>query len=148
MHDYYDEVSVGECWTFGTYAVTREEILDFADQYDPQPIHTEPAAARESPFGGLIASGWHTASMTMRLIVDNYLATSGAIGSPGVDKLRWPEPVRPGDVLSVTVEPVETTPWSDDVGQVTIDTTTVTDTDDIVMAMDALVLFPRREADE
>lgn len=148
MHEYFEDVRVGERKRYGSYEVTREEIIDFAEQYDPQAFHTDPEAARESPFGGLIASGWHTASMTMRLIVDNYLAESGAIGSPGVDELRWTSPVRPGDVLSVMAEPVDTTTWSEDIGLVTIDTTTVTDEGDGVMEMDALVLYPRRSAGE
>lgn len=83
-------------------AVTEREILDFASQYDPQWFHVDPARAADSEFGGLIASGWHTCCMAMRLFFDEFLPGSGAL-SPGVDELRWLAPVRPGDVLHVKV---------------------------------------------
>ncbi|MEF8854533.1 MAG: MaoC/PaaZ C-terminal domain-containing protein, partial [Haloarculaceae archaeon] len=118
MHQTLDAVRLHEQFEFGSYEVTREEVLEFGDSYDPQAFHVDEEAASESMFGGLIASGWHTAAMTMRLIVDNYLTDSGAIGSPGVDDLRWPAPVRPGDVLRVRAEPVEKEPWNEDMGAV------------------------------
>ena len=143
MHETFEAVPVGEQREFGDYEVTREEILEFGAAYDPQTFHVDEDAAAESMFGGLIASGWHTGAMTMRMIVDNYLAESGAMGSPGVDELRWPAPVRPGDVLRVRAEPVEKEAWNDDIGAVVIDTTTLTDADEPVQTMQARVLFPR-----
>ncbi|MEF8775684.1 MAG: MaoC family dehydratase [Haloarculaceae archaeon] len=143
MHQTLDAVRLHEQFEFGSYDVTREEMLEFGDSYDPQAFHVDEEAASESMFGGLIASGWHTAAMTMRLIVDNYLTDSGAIGSPGVDDLRWPAPVRPGDVLRVRAEPVEKEPWNEDMGAVAIDTETLTDADETVQTMQARVLFPR-----
>jgi len=92
--------SVREC---GSIAVTQEEVIAFARQYDPQYFHVDPEAAAASPFGGLIASGWHTAAMMMRLLVDNVISSAAALGSPGVDELRWLRPVRPGDELSIRV---------------------------------------------
>jgi acyl dehydratase len=80
--------------------VTREEVLQFARRYDPQPFHVDEAAAATGPFGGLIASGWHTCALTMRSLVDGFLDAASSLGSPGVDELRWPAPVRPGDVLA------------------------------------------------
>jgi len=81
-------------------SVTKEEIITFARQYDPQPMHVDPSAAGFSIYGGLIASGWQTVSLLMRLIVTSLLVDSTSLGSPGVDELRWPLPVRPGDTLS------------------------------------------------
>ena len=97
---WFEDFAPGQEFDLGTYAVSEEEILEFGRRYDPQPFHVDPQAARHSPFGGLIASGWHTGSIFMRLYVDAVLAGSASQGSPGVDELRWRAPVRPGDVLS------------------------------------------------
>jgi len=83
--------------------VGEAEILDFARHYDPQAMHTDPEAARSGRFGGLIASGWHTAALMMRLFVTDFLSPASSIASPGIDELRWLQPVRPGDVLSLRV---------------------------------------------
>ena len=97
----------GSVRTSGTVLVTEEEIIEFAKRYDPQVFHTDPVAARDSIYGGLVASGWHTAAMAMRLIVENYLSGVASVGSPGVDEVRWLKPVRPGDRLSVRVTVLE-----------------------------------------
>ena len=97
----------GSVRTSGTVLVTEEEIIEFAKRYDPQVFHTDPVAARGSIYGGLVASGWHTAAMAMRLIVENYLSGVASVGSPGVDEVRWLKPVRPGDKLSVRVTVLE-----------------------------------------
>jgi acyl dehydratase len=144
MASHYDDVTVGETDSFGSYTVTREEILSFGNQYDPQPFHTDPDAAAESMFGELVASGWHTAAMTMRMLVDNYLLESGAMGSPGLEELRWRVPVRPGDVLSVETEVVDKEPWDDERGVVWSDTKTVNGDGETVMEMQSMVLFPRQ----
>ena len=143
MASHYEAVTVGETDSFGSYEVTREEIRSFAQQYDPQPFHTDPEVAQESMFGELVASGWHTAAMTMRMLVDNYLNESGAMGSPGVDELRWRTPVRPGDVLSVETEVLDKEPWDDARGVVWTDTRTVNQDGDPVMTMTSMVLYPR-----
>lgn len=96
---YFEDFNVGEVALSAPYAVTREEILDFARKYDPQPFHTDDAAAERSMYGGLIASGWHTCAIAMRLICDLYITDSHSMGSPGVDDVRWVKPVRPGDTL-------------------------------------------------
>jgi len=142
--EYFEELTVGDTDSFGDYAVTREEVTEFATQYDPQSIHTDPAAAAESMFDGLIASGWHTAAMTMRLLVDHRLADSRALGALGVDSLRWPQPVRPGDSLSVRTEILETDPFDEDRGRVAFEVTTTTDSGDTVLSMVPLVLWERR----
>lgn len=143
MYETVADVTVGESHTFGDYEVTVAEIQAFAEQYDPQPFHVDEDAAADSPFGGLVASGWHTAAITERLLVDNVLAESGAMGSPGIDDLRWRKPVRPGDRLSVSIEVVDTEPWDEDRGLVRAETRTLTEDDEAVMTMDVLILFPR-----
>jgi acyl dehydratase len=92
----------------GQVSIKQDEIIAFARQFDPQPFHIDPNAASFSIYGGLIASGWHTVSLLMRLIVDKLMVDSSSIGSPGVDELRWPNPVRPGDVLTGQMEVLET----------------------------------------
>ena len=92
----------------GHVTLEQKEMIAFAKRFDPQPFHTDPAKAKKSIFGGLIASGWYTASVTMRILVDNYVSHVASLGSPGVDALRWLKPVRPGDTLSVRVTIVDT----------------------------------------
>ena len=146
MDEYYEDLTVGESRSFGHYEVTEEEIVEFAEQYDPQPFHVDPEAARKSMFGGLAASGWHTAAMTMRMFVDNYLVDSGALGSPGLDSLRWTSPVRPGDTLSVEATIADKEPWGDTRGVAYMDTETRTSDGETVMTMTSLVLYPRRQS--
>lgn len=96
----------GETAEFGDYEMTEAAIIAFATQFDPQPFHTDPALARTTAYGGLIASGWHTAAVMMRLLVDHWVPVAASLGSPGMDEIRWLVPVRPGDRLRVraTVE--------------------------------------------
>ncbi|MEM1206190.1 MAG: MaoC family dehydratase [Acidobacteriota bacterium] len=101
---FFEDIEVGEVRTGGEYRVDAEEILDFGRRFDPQPFHVDPEAAAASPFGGLVASGWHTSAVCMRLMVDLLGPDGGSEGSPGVEDLRWRTPVRPGDRLSVRVE--------------------------------------------
>ena len=104
---HFEDYVVGAVHEFGSIEVTEAEIIDFAKRYDPQPFHIDPAAAQNSIFGGVIASGWYTASMMMRLLVDHYISAVASLGSPGIDELRWIKPVRPGDALSVRVTVIE-----------------------------------------
>lgn len=97
---YLEDFHPGDVHELGTVTVTAEEILEFGKRYDPQPFHIDPAAAELSPFGGLVASGWLTASLFMRCYVDSVLSESACCGSPGIDELRYLRPVRPGDVLT------------------------------------------------
>jgi acyl dehydratase len=145
---YFEDLEVGQQESFGTYEVTESEIVDFAERYDPQPMHVDPEAAGESMFGGLVASGWHTAAMCMRLLVDGFLADSAAMGSPGVDGLRWHEPVRPGDELTVETEVLETRPSESrpDRGLVRVAVGVRTDGGTLVMSMESLVFWGRRGA--
>lgn len=100
----------GRVFTLGTTTLSQAEIVEFARRYDPQPFHVDAAAAAHGPFGGLVASGWHTAALTMRLLVDSVLNRTAAMGSPGVDTVRFPYPVRPGDELSATMTVLEARP--------------------------------------
>lgn len=100
---YFEDYQVGESFEFGDYPVTEQEIVEFATRYDPQPFHVDKAAAEKSNFGGLIASGWMTGSIMMRLLVDHLISPLSSMGSPGLDELRWVRPVRPGDRLRLHV---------------------------------------------
>jgi acyl dehydratase len=101
---YWDDYEVGQKFDLGSTRFTADEIVGFAHQYDPQSFHVDADSARQSMFGGLIASGWHVTAKLMRLFVDNYIDQRTALGSPGVDEVRWLKPVRPGDTLSAWVE--------------------------------------------
>ncbi|PRY69166.1 acyl dehydratase [Glaciihabitans tibetensis] len=98
---HFEDYRVGATGEYGSTYVSEESIVAFAEEFDPHLMHTDPIAALAGPFGGLIASGWHTTSMMMRIMVDNYLNERTSLGSPGVDELRWHLPVRAGDTLSV-----------------------------------------------
>jgi acyl dehydratase len=104
---YYEDYVTGACYEYGTVTVSEEEILDFAGRFDPQPIHTDPAFAVAGPFGGLIASGWHSCGLLMRLFADHYISRVASLASPGIDELRWLRPVRPGDRLSLRTTVLE-----------------------------------------
>jgi acyl dehydratase len=108
---FFEDIQVGDGASFGSYAVTREEVLDFARKYDPQPFHLSDAAAAETHFGRLAASGWHTCAMAMAMLVEQMQADPwAALGGAGVDALRWLKPVHPGDTLRCETEIVETRP--------------------------------------
>lgn len=107
---YFEDFEVGQVIEVGTRTVTEEEIIDFASKFDPQPFHVDKDAAEKSIYGGIIASGWHTCSMMMRMLVDHFLRQSSSMGSPGVDEIRWLKPVRAGDTLSVSTTILETRP--------------------------------------
>ena len=105
---FYEDLEIGMTRSFGGYEVTREEVLEFASKYDPQPFHLSDEAAAQTHFGKISASGWHTCSMTMRMMVENMMnEKSAGLGSPGVDQLRWIKPVYPGDTLRCETEIIE-----------------------------------------
>ncbi|MGJ7531114.1 MaoC family dehydratase [Variovorax sp. GB1P17] len=103
----FADFHAGQVIEAGPYVLTEAELLQFARAYDPQWFHTDPEAAAESPFGGLIASGWHTCSIAMRLVVEAALAGSESFASPGLEHVRWPNPVRPGDALRLVADVIE-----------------------------------------
>ena len=105
---FYEDIAVGAKQSFGRYEVDREEVIEFASKYDPQPFHLDDEAAAQTHFGRISASGWHTCAMTMAMLVENLKANKQAgLGSPGVDQLRWKKPVYPGDTLRCESEVIE-----------------------------------------
>lgn len=107
---YFEDYEDGAVYEYGHVAVTEAEIIEFARRFDPQPIHVDPAFAATGPFQGIIASGWHTGSIMMRLFADHFLSRVASLASPGLDELRWPAPVRPGDSLRLRVAVLEARP--------------------------------------
>jgi acyl dehydratase len=144
---YFEDYVEGEVYRFGSIAVTEDEVVAFAKRYDPQSFHTDPVAAKRSPFGGLIASGWHTAGMMMRLFADHYLTHVASLASPGLDELRWLKPVRPGDTLSirVTVLKAVASKSKPDRGVVKVHTRVYKQTGDLVAEFKRAVLVPKRD---
>ena len=107
---FFEDFEPGQVFELGSRAVTADEIVGFAKRWDPQPFHLDPEAAKDSVFGGLIASGWHTGAMWMRMYVDSLLDGAASMGSPGIEELRWLARVRPGDTLAGRLTVLETTP--------------------------------------
>lgn len=144
----FDDMMPGRVFQLGSVVVTAEEIVEFGTRFDPQPFHTDPATAAESVFGGLIASGWHTCSLFMRLYVDAVLADALSQGSPGVESVRWLAPVRPGDRLTgtATVEEAAPSATKPDRGTVVFTGEMTNQRGDVVMRMVARGLFGRRTA--
>lgn len=142
---YFEDFPVGTTFETATYAVTLEAIREFARVYDPQPFHLDPEAAKDSIFRKLVASGWHTAAVTMKLLVESGVHRAGGLVGLGVDELRWPNPVVPGDVLRVRTEAVEATPSrSGKSGIIRWRTTTLNQRDEIVLSMTSIALAPGR----
>ncbi len=143
---YFEDVRIGHVERFGRYEVTKEEIVEYARQFDPQPFHLDEAAATESLFGGLIASGWHTGAMLIRMIADHFAVRNATSGAVGFDDLRWVQPVRPGDVLSAETTFVDKTESRSRraIGTVRVATRVLNQRDEPVMTLTSLVLFQRR----
>ncbi|MFC7128051.1 MaoC family dehydratase [Haloferax chudinovii] len=146
---FFEDFAVGDTDEFGEYDVTLSEVLEFAERYDPQWFHTDPERAEaESMYGGVIASGWHTAAMTMRLFVDGVLSDAASLGAKGVEELRWWKPVYPGDTLVGESEVLETTVETDDRGLVEIRTRTFAEREsgevELVCSFVSDVMFARR----
>jgi acyl dehydratase len=135
---YLEDYSVGTTAELGSIPVTAEEIVAFAQRYDPQPFHTDPERAASWPYGGLIASGWHTASMMMRVVVDHFIDGETSLGSPGLGPIRWKLPVRPGDVLRVRARVVESrvSQSKPDRGTLTFDVDVLNQNGDVVMTVE------------
>lgn len=144
---YFEDLVIGEETLFGHYDVTREEVLDFARKFDPQPFHLSDEAAAKTHFGRIAASGWHTAAMTMSVIVSAWGdEPSATLGSPGVDELRWLKPVYPGDRITVRGTIIDKTPSRSKPGLGSMRTqTVVTNQDGVdVMRFISIVLIKRR----
>lgn len=142
---YWEDLAPG-VYALGEYEFTQDEILEFAGRFDPQPFHTDLAAAAESRFGGLIASGWHTGSVYMGLYARHFLNFTDSLGSPGVENVRWLAPVRPGDVVRGTVEVLRTQPSASDRtrGTAFFESQLVNQDDVVVFRMEGRGMFGRR----
>ena len=143
---YLEDYVEGDIHHFGKIAVEAEELIAFAKRFDPQAMHTDPEAAKDTPFGGLIASGWHTAGLTMRLYVEHYFTLVASLASPGLNELRWLKPVRPGDTLSVraTVLKTASSKSKPDRGAVTSFVEAINQTDEIVMTFKVVNIIGKR----
>jgi acyl dehydratase len=148
MKTTYEDLVVGRVMEYGKHLVTREEVLRFATEFDPQPFHVDDEAAERSLFGGLSASGWHTCAMCMRMMCDAYLLDSTSLGSPGIDNIKWLSPVKPGDTLRVRMTVLEARPSKSrpTVGLVKSAWEVLNQHGQAVMTMEGWGLFGRREA--
>ena len=146
---YFEDYVVGSVHEFGNIVADETEMISFAERFDPQPFHTDPMAARETIYGGLIASGWYSAGLMMRLFVDHYLSHVASLGSPGVDQLRWLKPVRPGDTMSlrITISETKRSKSKPDRGIVHSYVEAINQNSDVVMTMMALNFISLRNVD-
>jgi acyl dehydratase len=144
---YFEDYRVGAVHRYGAIMVDEAEVIAFATRFDPQYIHVNPEAAAHGPFGGLIASGWHTAAMMMRLFADHYLSSVASLASPGIDELRWTRPVRPGDALDIRVTVLEAngSRSKPDRGIVRTLIEVLNQNDELVMSCKAINLLRRRD---
>ena len=147
---YFEDLEIGRETLFGSYEVTREEVIEFARKYDPQPFHLSDEEAARTHFGRLAASGWHTCAMTMAVIARHVVREEQAgLGSPGVDELRWLKPVYPGDTLTVRGRILEKTPSRSrpEIGSFRTETTVTNQDGAPVMRFTSIVLIRRRPAE-
>ena len=143
---YFEDFEVGSSQEFGSYEVTEEEIIEFASRYDPQPFHLSEEAGKAMHFGGLCASGWHTCAMVMSMTVANMPEKSAALGSPGLDELRWKKPVYPGDTLRVksTIVGKRESRSRPDMGTLFLENLVFNQNDEVVMSFKPIVMYKRR----
>ena len=143
---YFQDFQTGDVTEVGPVTVSEDEIVDFATRFDPQPFHIDPEAAKASPFGGLIASGWHTTALFMGMFVRAILLDSASLGSPGVEEIRWTAPVRPGDTLTgrVTVTDVQPSATNPNRGTVFTTNEVFNQNGERVMTLKARGFFARR----
>ena len=145
---YLEDFTVGQTFGSGQLKVDTEQIKAFAAEFDPQPFHLDEDAARDTIFGGLAASGWHTAALTMRLLVESEIEPAGGIVGAGFDEFRWPRPVRPGDELHIESEVLEVRPSRSrsNQGLIKVRTTTLNQKDEAVQVQIANLIVPRRQS--
>jgi acyl dehydratase len=145
---YLEDFTVGQTFGSGRLRVDKEQIKAFAAEFDPQPFHLDEDAARDTIFRGLAASGWHTAALTMRLLVESEIEPAGGIIGAGFDEFRWPRPVRPGDELHIESEVLEVRPSRSrsNQGLIKVRTTTLNQNDEAVQVQIANLIVPRRQS--
>jgi acyl dehydratase len=147
---YFEDLPVGTTVDLGSHQITEADIIAFAQQFDPQPFHVDPERAKSSIYGGLIASGWHTVGIYMRLLVDKLLNQTASLGSPGVDEVRWPRPVRPGDILRAQFTVIEATPSRSrpDMGIIRSRGEVLNQRGEVVMSIIGIGFFGRRSPEQ
>ena len=147
---YFEDFKAGDVIAMGEHTLTRNEIVTFAREFDPQPFHVDEDAARESIFGGLIASGWHTCSLVMRLMCDSHLNQSASLGSPGLDNIRWLLPVRPGDTIRAQriILETRTSQSKPHVGIIKSRWEVHNQKDELVLTMEGYGMFGRRTPEQ
>jgi acyl dehydratase len=145
---YLEDFAVGQTFGSGRLRVDKDQIKAFAAEFDPQPFHLDEEAARDTIFRGLAASGWHTAALTMRLLVESEIEPAGGIVGAGFDEFRWPRPVRPGDELHIESEVLEVRPSRSrsNQGLIKVRTTTLNQNDEAVQVQIANLIVPRRQS--
>jgi len=148
--EFLEDIVIGTVLEFGEKTMTREEIINFAKKYDPQPFHIDEAAAKDSIYGDIIASGWHTGSVTMRMMVDHMVNERAALGSPGFNNLKFRRPVRPGDTLRVrsTVKDVKRSKSRPNMGTIFGLVEVLNQTDEVVMSFESLGMIKARTTGE
>lgn len=145
---WFEDFPEGSVREFGAVTISKDEILEFAGKYDPQPFHVDEEAARRSPFRGLVASGWHTCALAMRMACDAFLLDTATAGSPGMENVRWVKPVRPGDTLRVRLRVVEARPMKSrpNLGLVRQAFEVLNQQGDVVLTMEGTTMMFRRGA--
>jgi hypothetical protein len=143
---YWEDFFKGQVFQCGPVQISEQEILQFASQYDPQRFHVNTEAAKNTPFKGLIASGWQTGSLMMRMVCDGFLVNSSSIGSPGLESLKWLKPVRPGDILRTSVEVLETRPLNSKphLGMMNSRWSCLNQNDELTTTLEAWIMFEKR----
>jgi acyl dehydratase len=143
---YWEDFFKGQVFQCGPVQISEQEILQFASQYDPQRFHVNTEAAKKTPFKGLIASGWQTGSLMMRMVCDGFLVNSSSIGSPGLESLKWLKPVRPGDILRTSVEVLETRPLNSKphLGMMNSRWSCLNQNDELTTTLEAWIMFEKR----
>ena len=144
--NFFDDFEIGTFQEYGNYPVTEEEIIEFASKFDPQPFHLSQEAGAAMHFGGLCASGWHTCSIAMRMVVDNMPKDSASLGSPGIDELRWTKPVFPGDTLRIKSTVIGKKPSRSrpDMGTVTLHNEIYNQRDEVVLSFKPILMLRKR----
>ena len=146
---YYEDLEIGQKIKLGSINVSKKEIITFAEKFEPQPFHTDEIKAKESIFGGLCASGWHTCSLFMRILYDGFLINSAALGSPGMDAIRWLKPLRPGETITGIGEVIKKTPSKSrpEIGSLIINYEVFNKNNELIMTLIGISIFKKKYLD-
>ena len=146
---YFEDLEIGQKIKLGSISISKNEIISFAEKFDPQPFHTNEIKAKESIFGGLCASGWHTCSLFMRILYDGFLINSAALGSPGMDEIRWLKPLRPGETITGIGEVIKKTPSKSrpEIGSLIINYEVFNKNNELIMTLIGISIFKKKYLD-